>query len=149
MKLTSPIQAMFTFPIRIFDGHSAKKAKQEFDTYGTKEPIDYIIGQSSVPFGEVRGWHDSFLPHRDIADVKERGFDSTVVITHTMGEFLCSWKRERFEANFESYMLKMEAHFKAVDEEESRRPLDQPYISGLPIEFIDRNDINPEEDDEK
>lgn len=110
----TPLQARFVFPIRIFDPHSAAKARKALDSeYGEKEKVEYVLGTASLPFDQIvnAAWHETYMSHRSVDNVKEKGCDSTMILTPSMGDYMCSWKVEKFEVEYQNYMMMMENFF--------------------------------------
>ena len=108
MKLT---EAHFKFPIRMFDPHSAAKAEKSFHSeFVSKDKIEYVIGTASIPYEQIThaSWHDSYMPHREVENVKEHGCDSTMVYTPTMGSYMCAWKLPKFEQELNAYIERIE-----------------------------------------
>lgn len=98
----------FSFPIKIYDGFSLKKAmKEEEDTDGPV-PIDWIVGQVRLPAKDLHRmmWHDGFSRDRTVSDVAENGFDMTSVVHDDYGEFMCTWPRKKFEQKLDEFMEK-------------------------------------------
>jgi hypothetical protein len=106
----NPIETYFRIPVRIFDPHSAAKAKKEMENeFADKPKIEYAVGIIALPFDLVAEclWHDTYMMHREIGNVKEHGFDSTMVVTKA-GEYMCAWKRDKFETEYLAYLKRMD-----------------------------------------
>jgi hypothetical protein len=100
----------FTFPIKIYDGFSLKKALKEEDEEGVDGPvpIDWIVGYVRLPAKDLPRmmWHDAFSRDRTVSDVAENGFDATAVVSHEYGEFMCTWPRKKFEDKLNEFIEK-------------------------------------------
>lgn len=126
------IDTFFKFPLRVFDPLSSRQAQKriersldsEFAEAAPRERIEHAKGHAYLPYHEARNisFHDTFLPHRDVADVKARGFDSTVVICPMMGDVISVWPLEKFAQEYGDYMDRMNDY---LDSEEKRRQAEQ------------------------
>jgi len=100
----------FTFPIKVYDGFSLKKAMEEEDKDATEAPvpIDWVAGWVKIPARDLYKmmWHDGFSRERNVKDVAEEGFDLTIVVSAVWGEFVCTWSRKKFEAKLDEFMAK-------------------------------------------
>ncbi len=100
----------FTFPIKVYDGFSAKKAMEQEDKDTTDEPvpIDWVAGWVKIPVRDLPKmmWHDGFSRERRVEDVANDGFDLTMVVTDIYGDFTCTWPRKKFEAKLDEFMSK-------------------------------------------
>lgn len=111
-------EEFFSFPMKIYDGVSLKKAlKQEEDMM---IPLDgeWVEGVVRLPVEEIKGWFDVFSKGRKVEEVEREGFDSTIVLTYTMGEYECMWSRERFEAEADHFYDRHLADIKVKLEKE-------------------------------
>ena len=106
----------FTFPIKVYDGFSLKKAMEEEEKVATDAPvpIDWVAGWIRVPVRDLPKmmWHDGFSRERNVKDVAEEGFDLTIVVTDTYGEFVSTWPRKKFEAKLDEFMNKYQTKAK-------------------------------------
>jgi len=119
--IIDPIDEFFRFPVRVYDFFSSIEAQKAVEKdILEKKKVEYAIGAAVVPLGEIVGWHDSYMSHRDVESVKENGFDSTLVITRNMGTFMSSWKRAKFEEEYNAYLKNMQEYFNKL------RAQDQP-----------------------
>lgn len=103
----------FSFPIKVYDGFSLKKALEEEDkdTAEAPVPIDWVMGWVKIPakdLGRIM-WHDGFSRERNVKDVAEDGFDLTIVVSDVYGEFVCTWGRKKFEGKLDEFMEKWKA----------------------------------------
>ena len=106
----------FAFPIKVYDGFSLKKAMDEEDKVGTEAPvpIDWVAGWVRIPVKDLPKmmWHEGFSRERSVKDVAEEGFDLTIVITDSYGEFVSTWPRKKFEAKLDDFMAKYQTRAK-------------------------------------
>ena len=118
----TPLDFFFEFPVRIFDPISAKRATKKLDSeFEGKQEIEYVKGYARIGMGEIKAWNDCYLPHREVRDVEENGFDGTLVMTKTLGDFVCSWSRLRFEENYGKWLLKVENYLEEKEREAHSR----------------------------
>lgn len=98
----------FSFPIKVYDGFSLKKAMEEEDKANTDAPvpIDWIVGWVRLPGKDLHRmmWHDGFSRERTVKEAAEEGFDLTIVISDMYGEFACTWLRKKFEDKLNEFM---------------------------------------------
>lgn len=103
----------FSFPIKVYDGFSLKKAMEEEDKTSTDSPvpIDWVTGWVKIPVKDLYKmiWHDGFSRERSVKEVAEGGFDLTIVISDVWGEFVCTWGRKKFEDRVNEFMEKRQS----------------------------------------
>jgi len=106
----------FSFPIKVYDGFSLKKAMEREERDNTDEPvpIDWVVGWVKIPgrdLGKLM-WHDGFSRERRVEDVAKEGFDTTIVVSDIYGDFVCTWPRKKFEQKLDEFMEKRQTtHF--------------------------------------
>lgn len=104
----------FTFPIKVYDGFSLKKAMEEEDRTNTETPvpIDWVTGMVKIPAKDLHRimWHDGFSRERTVKEAAEEGFDLTIVISDIWGEFVCTWSRKKFEERLNEFVEKWRAN---------------------------------------
>jgi hypothetical protein len=102
----------FSFPIKVYDGFSLKKAmeEEEKETADGPVPIDWVMGWVKIPAKDLYKlmWHDGFSRERNVKDVADEGFDLTIVMSDIYGEFVCTWGRKKFETKLDEFMEKWE-----------------------------------------
>jgi hypothetical protein len=104
-------ETLFHFPVRIYDSYAVQRAQQHaLDKDLETVELEYVVGECSVPYGEIIGFHDHFKHGRRVENIAEKGFDSTKVMTRNLGDYVCSWRRERFMEEFDRYMQKMDQY---------------------------------------
>jgi hypothetical protein len=100
----------FGFPIKVYDDFSAKKAMDAEDKDTTNEPvpIDWIVGWAKIPVSDLHKlmWHDGFSRDRKVEQVASEGFDLTMVCSNTLGDFVCTWPKKKFEEKINEFMEK-------------------------------------------
>ena len=121
MKYT---ETLFKMPVMIFDGIEMlriSKKEIEDDQY-VSSPVQWARGFVRIPVDEIVSWVESWEKGKTIDDVIENGFDSTLVSTRTLGEYICTWKMEKFEAELDKHIdtlnsqLLNEVHFPTTQE---------------------------------
>jgi hypothetical protein len=108
-------EGLFKFPIKVYDTLSVTKAilredlkfkelstEEEIDNFEEDE-LDWVRGYARIPINEIKGWTDVFAEGKNVKEVAEEGFEETMVITKTMGNFECLWKMERFEVEIDRF----------------------------------------------
>lgn len=114
----------FSFPIKVYDGFSLKKAMEQEERDSTDEPvpIDWVVGWVKIPVRDLPKmmWHDGFSRERKVEEVANEGFDLTIVVTDVYGEFVCTWPRKKFEDKLNEFMVKY--HTRAKDYLSSPNP---------------------------
>lgn len=112
-------EGLFKFPIKVYDAFSVAKAMvkedKRFDSALTDEiddiqpePTDWVVGYIRIPVQEVKAWTDIFSESRSVKEVAENGFEETMVITKTMGNYCCLWPRKKFEEEIDKFAEKYE-----------------------------------------
>lgn len=84
----TPVEKMFKFPIRVFESEEKK---------------DYVIGYKRVFIHDIKDIGD-YSQLRELDGIKEKGFDSTCFSTYDGDEYVSSWKRERFEKEYDKHV---------------------------------------------
>lgn len=108
-------EGLFKFPIKVYDTLSVTKAilredlkfkelstEEEIDNFEEDE-LDWVRGYARIPINEIKGWTDVFAEGKNVKEVAEEGFEETMVITKTMGNFECLWKMEKFEVEIDRF----------------------------------------------
>lgn len=113
-----PSEKLFRFPIVAYDGvELQKRMDRELNAEAVlNEGVQpYVIGYARIPLGEIRGWHDGWRKGVSIQSIKDdikagkKGFDSTMVLTESLGDYHCSWNMEKFEKNYDAHYELIEA----------------------------------------
>lgn len=117
MKYT---EERFEFPMKIYDGFSLRKAMKKEEDTDVAMDGDWVEGRIKLPVEEIMGWFDTFSKGRSIDDVFKEGFDAIVVITYSMGEFECTWNKEKFEKELNTFYEKYRDNRRQDIEEEVR-----------------------------
>jgi len=116
-------EMMFKFPIVAYDGiEMVKRERREVESefLPIEGVMPYVIGYAAIPFEEIRGWTDAWrkgIPIEDINDkIKSgrKGFDSTIVMTETLGDFHCSWIMDKFETKYDEHFEKLSAYYEEL-----------------------------------
>jgi len=98
----------FMFPIKIYDSLSLGRAMEFEESVGMKADADWISGAAKVPAKELEAmtWQDGYSNGRAIDEVREEGFDLTIIYLESYGEFICTWPRKKFEEKLNEFMAK-------------------------------------------
>lgn len=109
MKYTD---TLFSFPVKIYDGFSVRKnIKREeliMDDLDAPLPDDWVEGVAEVPLKEIQGYVDHYSAGRKVEEVAKEGFDSLLVMTFTMGDFVCTLTRKQFKERLNTFAEKYE-----------------------------------------
>lgn len=93
----------FAFPIRIVD----KRSKFQDDPLLAGE-AEWVSGMLRVPADmlDYATWNDHYTSTRTIDEVREDGFDCTMVFIPEYGEVICNWPRKKFEEKLNEFIAK-------------------------------------------
>ena len=99
----------FAFPIKIYDGASLKQV-EDMEEANIHMEVDWISGTVKVPYKDLGDmtWQDGYSNGRSVEEVREEGFDLTVVYLDRYGEFTCTWPRKKFEEKLNDFVGKQE-----------------------------------------
>lgn len=100
MKFTN---GMFEFPIRIYDGFSVRRALKREEEIDVAQDMEWAAGYAEIPLDEYNGCRDFFDSGRDVKDVSKGDFDGTLVMTKTLGDFICIWSRNKLKDKLNSF----------------------------------------------
>lgn len=99
----------FSFPIKVYDGVSARMAEKLEESLGTPQEADWHRGVARLPIQEFEEgriyWFDAFSQGRN---VDEDGFDTTHIYSEKFGNFTCTWDRKKFEEKLNEFVEKWE-----------------------------------------
>lgn len=93
-------------PVRLYEGFYVQKAYSQSELYDRPVPIDYVVGQMSLPIEEILGWSDNFESGRTPEEIYADGFDSVTIRTRNLGEIECHWTSGRFEDEINKFVEK-------------------------------------------
>ena len=114
MKYT---ETLFRFPVKISDGFSVRKniKKEELlmDDLEAPLPDDWVEGVVEIPLKEICGVIDHFSAERRVEQVAKEGFDSSLIMTHTLGDYVCTLTRKQFKERLNAFADRYE---KMIDE---------------------------------
>ena len=114
MKYT---ERFFEFPIRVYDRFTAEQALKKEESINAPDEGEWIQGSVRISYREITVWCDYFDSLQGVAGVELTGFHSTIVWTKNEGIFICTLKKEDFEALLNAHSEKIEAYF---DEEDKK-----------------------------
>ncbi len=98
----------FAFPIKIYDSLSLGRAMEFEESVGMKADAEWITGVARISAKDLENitWQDGYSNGRTIVEVKEEGFDLTIVYTEIWGEYICMWTRKKFEEKLNEFMAR-------------------------------------------
>jgi hypothetical protein len=103
----------FVFPIKVYDGFSARMAERQEEDLNTPVEADWHKGWVRMPYQEFEQgkvyWFDSFSNGRNVA---EEGFDGTHLYSERFGNFTSTWDRKKFEEKLNEFFSKREQKVK-------------------------------------
>jgi hypothetical protein len=107
MKFTD---RFFEFPIKIYDGFSLKKAMEQEEALDAPVDADWVRGYIKIPAAAITDiyWYDVFSKGRTVEEIADKGFDATAIVHPDLGEFECTWRREKFENELNSFVERLE-----------------------------------------
>src|SRR6266496_3126571 len=115
-----PSERFFKFPIKLYHAFYLNKIEEEERETNAEHPQEasWVQGMARVNILEISGWYETFSRGWRIEKIEGAGgCDLTLIQTEKQGEFMCMWKRDRFEQEYNLYMDKYQ---KWVEEEEGR-----------------------------
>lgn len=101
-------ERFFAFPIKIYDSSSLKQGQLFEEDPNVIIEGDWISGIARVGLLELENmsWQDGYSSGRSIDEVREEGFDTTVIYFETHGEYVCTWPRKKFEEKLNDFVAK-------------------------------------------
>jgi hypothetical protein len=125
MKYTD---GLFNSPIRIYDGFSIRKALRDEEHLELPQEVEWVLGYAEIPLQEIYAMHDFFQSGRSVKEVAEEGFEGTLVMTKGLGDFICTWKRDKFKEKLNAFADKynqvLESHVESLIAEKEQEYLD-------------------------
>lgn len=113
-------EQLFKLPVIMYDGMELHKALEKEKDYGAKIDVPFAIGELKMPIDEYKGCFDSWTRDKTIEEVSEegkKGFNACIVMTRTLGDFLCAWRKERFEEEYDKHLEKLDEYYKQIEED--------------------------------
>lgn len=110
------INEYFNFPIRVYDRVSVTGLERDHKAFyeGTsllEEEIEklrvepsWVKGHARIPVDEIKGIVDGLSLDQDVKEVAQNGFKFTVVMTRSLGDFMCTWNKTRFELELDKHL---------------------------------------------
>lgn len=117
MKYTD---GLFSFPIRVYDGFSIRKAIKREEDIDMPVDGDWVAGMARIPFAEIKGLIDYFSVGRTPEEVASEGFDCCLVLTNSFGDFIATLPMKEFEQKLNSFADKYEKQIRELVEEEMK-----------------------------
>jgi hypothetical protein len=96
-------EGTFEFPVRIYDGFSIRQAMKKEETLEVPQDGDWAQGIVGIPLNEYHGYYEYFEPGRDLSTIDEEGFDGVIVMTKSLGDFMCTWPLEKFKKELNKF----------------------------------------------
>jgi hypothetical protein len=100
----------FRFPVKLYMSKDIEERNRREENLGLEiedEP-EYLIGWDCVDVNDIRGYGTIFSKGRTMADVKESGFDCTVIYLNYGREIGCAWSPEKFQMKLNQFVDKIE-----------------------------------------
>lgn len=101
-------ERFFKFPIRIYDRFSMEKAEEEEKSFSGPVEGDWTQGTVKIPHTEIVGWGDYYDSIQGVEGVDKDGFSSCIIMTETMGAYVCTIPKKKFEELLDNYTEKYE-----------------------------------------
>jgi hypothetical protein len=121
------VKEFFNFPIRVYDRVSATKIERDHAAFFTRQSSDedeeemidkeldklkvepsWVRGFARIPVDEIKGIVDALSLDQDVKEVANSGFKFTIVMTKNLGDFMCTWNKERFETELDKHLASLE-----------------------------------------
>lgn len=108
MKYTD---TLFRFPIRVGDD---QQIADLHNRYSKGEDVSHIVletieGYVRVPVKDITYWEEAYPPETQFSELSKVGFQTTMVVSYRLGEFMCSWPVKKFEEALNTHIDKIEA----------------------------------------
>lgn len=105
----------FKFPVKLYltkdiDQRSDLEAKLGIELKREDNELDYIIGWESIDIDDICGFGTIFSRNKSLEDVRNDGFDCTVVYLKYGKEIGCSWSPKKFEEKLNQFSEKIEEY---------------------------------------
>ncbi len=109
-------EGLFEFPVRVYDSFSVTKSilKENQRIQDSKdgddiddilpEEADWVLGHAKIPIEEIKAWTDVFKEGSSVKEIAEKGFQETLIITKTLGNFECMWSMRKFEKEADEFV---------------------------------------------
>lgn len=120
MKFTD---RFLSFPIRVYDRFSMKKASEEEEAANIPIEGDWVQGVTRVDHRDIYSWLDYFDTEQGIKGVEADGFMFTMVMMSDDTNFICTLKRKDFEERLNKYAAKYEEW----EEQEKKKQLELEF----------------------
>lgn len=105
----------FSFPVRIYDMEhimEIQRLREEAIAEGKEPPKmepDWIAGMQECDPEDISGVGDSVTEDEtNFAKLTKEGFMCSTVSIKGLGEYLCTWNREKFKNKLNEFMQKRE-----------------------------------------
>lgn len=116
MKGRKFTDCFFAFPIKMYDPVSLRKSQEYEEDVMVHREADWVQAIARIRDTDLDKmyYQDWYSEGRSAEEVREEGFDLTMVYVDLYGEFLCVWPRKKFEEKLNEFMARREV----VEDEE-------------------------------
>lgn len=118
----------FKFPVKLFLSKDLESKSELEERLGIelrdedKEP-EYVVGWESIEVDDICGYGTIFSRNRTIEQVRDEGFDCTIVYLRYGKEVGCSWAPKKFEEKLNAFYETLQEQEK---EEERKEAAEKP-----------------------
>lgn len=128
MKYT---ERFFKFPIRLYLTKDVQERyeleeKLNIELSSDDDDLDYVIGWEHVDPDEIFGYGSVFSRNRTLEEVKEKGFDCTIVYLRNGKEIASSWSPKKFAEKLDSFYEQYEDFLRKEMQDRIEEMVDPP-----------------------
>lgn len=102
----------FRFPVKLFLTKDLKDQQERAERLGIEieddELPDHVLGWDAVDVNDIRGFGTIFSKHMTLDDVRENGFDSTIIYLNYGREVGCCWPPDKFKQKLDEFVGNLE-----------------------------------------
>lgn len=107
-------EKFFKFPVKLYLTKDVEERDELETRLGVelkveKEDLEYVVGWESVDVEDICGYGTIFSRNRTLEQVREEGFDCTLVYLKYGKEIGCSWSPKKFEEKLNQFYEKVQA----------------------------------------
>jgi hypothetical protein len=98
----------FKFPVKLYLTKDIQERDDLEERLGIElkkesEDLEFVVGWESIDIQDICGYGTIFSRNKSLTDVKENGFDATVVYLKQGKEIGCSWAPKKFEEKLNAF----------------------------------------------
>jgi len=107
-------EKFFKFPVKLYLTKDVEERDELETRLGielkaeSKEDLEYVVGWESVDIEDICGFGTIFSRNKTLEQVREEGFDCTLVYMKYGKEIGCSWPPKKFEEKLNNFYEKLQ-----------------------------------------